>query len=435
MGTLLSQVLIRLLTSKSTAVITKVGASFIAANVLVAVGNEWKPSVDRDADLDHFIETIFILISSGSTTPPAVQSHLLQGLLGLAEGKDTDRVVKGIMIRRNAFSVLLPHFRGKTPEARRDSLKLFSSLARKHGAEAWSAVKIHSGTLQLLVEMLKTEGTSEAEKVAAARIISHFPEDDHVLTGTLRAFNIVPLLVNYLNSTNQSIQEASLAVLVRFTSPDSLELQKTIADMDVIPILVTLLDSRRQRVKISAARALANFSKSTPRLVNPVAPNKWWQCFKPPPESCTLHSGLCTIKTTFCLIMAEATYPLLNIVAEDEGKVAEVALEALYTLVDNDQWERGCHIINQANGISTILRNLSKCTPRAQEVSINMCEKFFRISQYQASFGPTAQMHIITIAQNAAPRTKDAAGRILRQLNLLQTQSHYWVNSSNSTSV
>ncbi|KAG0608925.1 hypothetical protein M758_8G143700 [Ceratodon purpureus] len=423
------EVLIRLLTSKKTSAITKIGASYIVANVLVAVGNQWRPSEDRDADIDHFVETFFILISS-STTPPAAQSHLLQGLLGLAEGKDTGHAVKAIMIRRNAFSVLIPHFRGKKPEARRDSLKLFTSLARKHGAEAWMAIKISSGTLQLLVEMLKAEEISEPEKVAAARIISHLPEDDHSLTGTLRSLNIVPTLVSYLTSSNQSIQEACVAALVRYTSPDLLDLQKTLAQMQVIPILVTLLDSRRPRVKTSAAQGLANFSKSTTRLVKPVAPNKWWQCFKPPLESCKLHSGICTVESTFCLLMAEAIYPLLNMVAEDDGKIAEVALEALFTLVDNDQWEKGCHIIHQANGISTILGNLPKCTPRAQDISINMCEKFFRISQFQNSFGPMAQMHIITIAQQAAPKTKDVAGRILRQLDLLQTQSHYWINST-----
>jgi hypothetical protein len=426
------EVLMRLLTSKTTSVITKHGASVITTNVLVAVGNEWKPSADRDADIDHFIETIFILISSGITTPPAVQSQLLQGLLGLAEGKDTGPVVKEIMIRRNAFSILLPHFRGKTPEAKRDSLKLFSALSRKHGAEAWSAVKINTGMLQVLVDMVKSDRSLDTEKVSAARILAHFPEDDHVLTGTLRAFNLVPVLVDYLNSRNVSLQEASLAALVRFTAPDSLELQKMIAEMEVIPMLVNLLESSRQRVKVSAAQALANFSKSTPRLVRPVPPNPWWQCFKPPPESCKLHAGRCTVQTTFCLIMAEGIYPLVNLVAEEEGKVAEVALEALHTLVDNEQWERGCHIIHQADGIPPILRKLPKCTPRAQEISVFMCEKFFRIPQFQKSFGPMAQMNIITILQNAAPRTKDVAGRILRQLELLQTQSHYWMNSTNS---
>lgn len=409
--------------------ITKIGASYIVSNVLVAVGNQWKPSEDRDADIDHFVGTFFVLISS-SSTPPAAQSYLLQGLLGLTEGKDTGHVVKAIMIKRNAFSVLIPHFKGGKPEARRDSLKLFTSLARKHGAEAWTAIKINSGTLELLVELLKAEGVSEPEKVTAARIISHLPEDDRSLTGTLRSLNIVPTLVNYLTSPNQAIQEASVAALVRYTCPDSLDLQKQLAEMGVIPVLVTLLDSRRPRVKISAAQALANFSKSTTRLIRPVAPNQWWQCLKPPPECCKLHCGICTVETTFCLLLAEAIHPLLNMVAEDDGKISEVALEALFTLVDNDQWEKGCHIIHQENGISTILGSLPKCTPRAQDISINMCEKFFRISQYQNSFGPMAQMHIITIAQQAAPKTKDVAGRILRQLDLLQTQSHYWMNST-----
>lgn len=423
------EVLIRLLSSKKISVVTKVGASHIIANVLVAIGNQWVRSEDMVADLDNFVETFFLLISSVST-PLAAQSHLLQGLLGLVEGKHTGQVVKDIMIRRNALSGLLSHFRKKELEARRDSLKLFASLSRKHGAEAWSAVRIHSGTLQLLVGVLKTEDISEPEKLAAARIISHFPAEDHSLTRTLQTLNIVPVFVNFLSSPNQSMQEASLVALVRFTFPEFPDLQKQLAEMGVIPVLVTLLDSRRPRVKISAAHALANFSKSTPRLVKPIASKKWWQCFTPPQESCKLHAGVCTIETTYCLIVAEAIHPLLSIVREDDGKITEVALEALYTLLDNEHWERGCHTINEANGISIILQNMPKCTARAQEISINMCEKFFRIPAYQASFGPPSQMHIITIAQQASPSTRDVAGRILRQLDLLQTQSHYWISST-----
>ncbi|KAG0556274.1 hypothetical protein KC19_11G040400 [Ceratodon purpureus] len=440
------EVLIKLLSTKQTSVnMPKVGASYIVANVLHAVGNEWPPSDDKEADIDNYLETIFILVSSSTKPPtsPAVQSHLLQGLLGLVEGKDTGRVVKGIMMRRNVFSILTSHFRDTRPETRRDSLKLFSALSRKHGAEAWSAIKIHSGTLALLVDMLKAEEKiSETEKVAAARIIAHLPVEDHALTITLRELEMVPLLVKYLTSPNQNIQEAAMGALVRFTSPESLDLQKQLAEMGVIPIFVNLLDSQKHRTKINASRALANFAKSTPQLVKPVAPTTCWQCFAPAPVSCKLHGSLCSVESTFCLLAADAVDPLLAIVAEPPSepnkKAAEAALGALYALVENDQFcERGCYVIHQAGGVPIILKNLPNCTPRAQEISIDMCERFFKIPQFLNSFGASAQMHIITVAQNAAiPRTRGVANRILRQLDLLGSlagsQSHYVSSSTTS---
>lgn len=426
----MSQALIRLLSNKQTSVnMSKVGASYIVANVLHAVGNEWPPSEDREADIDSHIETIFILVSSSTkplTAAPAVQSHLLQGLLRLVEGKDTGRVVKGIMMRRNAFSILTSHFRDTHIETRRDSLKLFAALSRKHGAEAWSAIKIHSGTLPLLVNMLKAEDKiSEPEKVAAARTIAHLPVEDHDLTATLHDLEMVPVFVKFLTSSHQAIQEAALGALVRFTSPKSPDLQKQLAEMGVIPSFVNFLDSGKHRAKIHAAKALANFAKSTPQLVRPVATRNCWQCFAPTPVSCKLHGGLCSVESTFCLLAAEAIDPLLAIVAEPSSgpnkKSTEAALEALFTLVENDQdWERGCHVINQAGGVSIILMNLPNCTPRAEELSIDMCERFFKIPQFQSSYGATAQMLIIAVAQNAAiPRTRGVANRVLRQLDLL----------------
>jgi hypothetical protein len=440
-----SQVLIRLVSTKQTSTnMAKVGASYIVANVLHAVGNEWPPSEDRDADIDNYIEPLFILVSTSTKPPtsPAVQSHLLQGLLGLVEGKDTGRVVKGIMMRRNAFSILTSHFRDTRLETRRDALKLFSALSRKHGAEAWSAIKIHSGTLPLLVDMLKAEDkTSEPEKVAAARIIGHLPVEDLALTRTLRDLELVPLLVKYLASPSHAIQEAAMGALVRFTSPESPELQKQLAEMGVIPSCVNLLDSRKHRAKINAAMALANFGRSTPRLVRPVPPTACWQCFAPVPVLCKLHAGACSVESTFCLLAAEAVDPLVAIVAEPPSgpnrKSAEAALEALFALLENDQHcERGCYVIHQAGGISVILQNLPNCTPRAQEISIDMCERFFNIPQFLSSFGATAQMLIISVAQNAAiPRTRGVANRILRQLDLLGSlaASHSLYASSSAT--
>lgn len=417
------EVLVKLLTSQAS-VETKITASRVVANVLAAVGDEWPQSEDRDADIDNYLDTFIMLISSSArpTTNALVQSHLLQGLFSLVKGRDTGEVTREMLLRRNVFSVLTPHFKDSRLETRRDSLRLVSSLSRKHGAEAWLAISIQCGTLKFLVDMLSAEEITENEELDAARIISHLPAEDQNLTITLaQQFNIVPHLVHHLSSKNQSLQEACLGALVRFTTPETLDLQKQLADMGVIPALVAFLDSRRPRTKIHAAQALANFSRSSSRLIRPVAPNKCWQCFAPTPITCNLHGSLCSVKSTYCLLEAEAIPPLVTIVAEDKEKVAEAALEALYTLVEDERHsERGCNVLHQANALRTIISKLPNGTPRSQEISICICEKFLGIPHYQHALGASAQMHIIAIAQQAPPsRTKEIAGKILNQLELL----------------
>lgn len=423
-----------MLTSKKTSDSTKSGASYIIANILLALGNEWPQSADMDTDLDEYIETFLIVISSG-VTPLPVQSYLLQGLLALAQGKDTSQLAKVKMMDRNVFSALIPLFRAQ-PEVRRCAVKLFSCLSSTYGDEACGSVKIHLGTLSHLVEMLRGEETSdsekEKEKVSVAKIISHLPIEDSAITVTLDGFDTVPILVKYLYSKNQAIQEASAGALVRFTSPDNLKLQMKVAKMEVIPKLVSLLDTGRPKMKLTAAKALANFSRSSPKLVEPVAPTRWWQCFKPNLDLCRLHGGLCSAETTFCLLQADAIQPLLAIVQEDNWRLAEAALSALYTLFDCDYWERACHVIRQADGIPKIIGKLPNGSPLSQELAVMMCEKFFRIPEYQTKYGMAAQMHFITVAQQGAPKTKDVAGRILRQLDLLHTQSHYFGYNSTS---
>jgi len=108
------------------------------------------------------------------------------------------------------------------------------------------------------------------------------------------------------------------------------------------------------------------------------------------------------------------------------------ALQALSTLVDDrvGDSETGCRLIDQENGILLIIGLISSGTPEVQEICANLCEKFFNMPDYRNRYGSTAQMHIIGLAQKGSPTQRQIAGRILRQLELLDSQSNYFAMSA-----
>lgn len=430
------QILVRMLTSTRASMKAKVEAATVIANLLGALGDDWPESEDRNADIESYANTFLSFMNPCMSYE--VQGHLLQGLVGLAKGTATGIVAKEKMKGAKAFGTLIPLLRGDVPrEVRYTAVQLFSCLSRGSGAQAWDALKQRQPEgLYLLVEMIKKLDSVERAAIPAMTILADLPRDVAQITSTLDQADLVPVLAKHLATKDAVIEEAAAGALRRFTSATNPELQRKLAQLDVIPKLVSILDTGRPLAKVIAAKALANFSTSTPGLVRPVESPKWFSCLSPTADRCKLHAGICTVKTTFCLLEADAITPLLAVLKEGELKPTEAALVALSTLVDDSSpkstWERGCDIIARADGIPLILKALSKAKPRAQEVAVNMCEKFFRLDKYRDKYGAAAQMHIITVAQKGSPNVRHVAGQILRQLDLLHSQSLYF-GQSNTT--
>jgi hypothetical protein len=418
----LAQVLIRLLTSTSS-VDAKVFGANVIANMSVALSNDWPQDKDQNTEIGTLSS---IILSNLQCMPAKVQGHLLQGLLQLAKGKKTLEVAKLKMRADDAFTILIPLFKETTAEnVRLAALRLFASLSKGSGAEAWAALNQKPlENFPLLLELLQNSGFAERQAaVPAMTVLASLPKDNHDIISILVQANIIPVLVKYLGSP--STEGVAAAALCRFTSADNPDLQMKLAQLDVIEKFVDLLGAgSTTKTKVCAARALADFSTSTPKLVTPLqSPNSvlWRSCWRPKPEVCEVHGGICTVKSTFCLLEADAIRPLLDVLKGGELRSSEAALCALNTLVSS---ESGCHAIEKAKGVPLIIGVLNKGRPKAQDMAVNMLEKFFTLQKYLDSYGQSAQMGIIHVHQHSPnPNARCVAGKILRRLELLHTQS------------
>lgn len=414
----------------------KTGVSVILANILVAWGSTLKADTDSEAELDSMLCTCLSLLSH-PLTPSTVQFNLLRGLIGLSRGRRSRKIARAKMVQQEAFSILVPLLKSNVgAEVRSYAVQLFASLSSSYSAEAGTAVKEKQDSLRSLLNVLeKASVPNDEELLAALRILANLPLlDTEITTGLQRSGNIIQLLVRHFGSSDASFEEAVVGALLRFTLPDNVERQRRLAHLGVISRCVGLLDSSKSLAKERAARALANFSKSTTALTQRVAARKWWACFAPIQQTCRLHAGVCSVEDSFCLVQAEAIVPLMSLLKEGEDASAEAALAALDTLTDEriENWMQGVHLIVKAKGVPLIVKYVSSGTDTAQELSLKLLEQIFGFAEYRAEYGSVAQMHVITVAQQGTPNRRHMAGKILRQLELLHSQSYYFAQTQST---
>lgn len=421
-----------LITATKTTASVKVVASRVIANVMTCLAHNWEPAEKRDSQVEWLVCTLLQLLNPFA--PASVHAQVLLGLLGVANGADTGPYAKRIMKDHEAFPALIPFLKtAMDAEVKKNAVKIFASLSTTYGVEASSILKQSNRSISNIVDLLRRETRVDQEQIAAVTILASLPAEDIFVTTALLQADFIPLLVKFLNSRDTKMEEAAVGALLRFTCPVLKDMQlKLAADYQVIQRLVVLLDSLSSLTKERAARALANFSQSSLSLSKPVEPRHCFQCFNTPINVCSVHCGECKVETSFCLKEADAVVPLVAILKEVEPAPCEAALAALLTLVDDelDSLEPGCQLIAKAKGVPPIITLLNAGTQESQQMAIVLLEKLFRVPQYRNEYGPEAQMHTITVAQRGSSKSKQIAGKILRQLNLLHSQSHYFTASS-----
>lgn len=423
------QILVKQLNSVKSSGTIKTGAAHVLANIFSATVEDYAGKSDREAELEELI--IMFLSLMGPITAPDVHYYILQGMIGLANGNKISLTAKTKMKEKEAFKLLINLWMAATDRRVKErAVELFSFLSRSFGDHACSALKEKQGSVNVILDMLK-EGYTESDHAVAASILADLPpKDKQILTILLQA-NIMPQLVKLLENVNDVVVEASVGALLRFCMIK--EHQTKLAEMKVIQKMVSLLCAGRSLTKERAALALYYFSKSTPGLSK--APDTpCWSCFSARPHVCKLHRGICSIEGTNCLLEASAIKPLVQVLKEQNMSCVHAALRALTTLVDHDVCDKelGYSLIGQENGdgIVAIIGLISSGTPEVQEICAYLCEKFFSFPEYRNRYGVVAQMHIIGLAQKGSSTQRQIAGRILRQLELLHSQSNYFAASA-----
>ena len=175
------------------------------------------------------------------------------------------------------------------------------------------------------------------------------------------------------------------------------------------------------------AQSLAQFSKSSFKLSRPIPKRKGLWCFSAPADiDCMVHGGICSVKSSFCLLEANAVGPLTRILGESDPGVCEASLDALLTLIEGERLQNGSKVLSEANAIPQIIRYLGSPSPGLQEKSLHALERIFRLVEYKQMYGASAQMPLVDLTQRGNGSVRSMSARILAHLNVLHDQSSYF---------
>lgn len=312
-------------------------------------------------------------------------------------------------------------------KVRANAVKLFYCLT-EDGDDGTFSEHVNDKCIGTLVRIMKTSDKEE-EIAAILGIISNLPKESW-MSQHLHDAGALQVILDCLNdhaSKRTKIVENATASLCRFTLPMHPEWQKEVAEAGTIPLLVTLLESGTSLTKEHVAILLKQFSERSARLSTPVR-QSWgiFCCFSSNLPRCLLHSGYCTIESSYCLQEANALRPLAKVLEEPDAAACEASLDALLTLIEGEQLQNGCKVLAEAKAITPIIKLLSSASSRLQEKALRASERIFRVLELKQKYGSSAQMPLVEITQKGSGEMKSLAARVLAHLNLLPEQSSFF---------
>ncbi|MBA0682709.1 hypothetical protein Goari_024404 [Gossypium aridum] len=298
------------------------------------------------------------------------------------------------------------------------------------------------------------------ERSLAAGIISQLPKDDIAIDEVLRKSETLKAIHEVIcNSeeefgvigapTNQdkSLLENALAALLRFTEPTKPQLWRQVGQLELYPSLIRLLSTGSSLAKQRTAIALAHLSRSTslsfaetsirlkqensmPLLsMKKLFPNMSWCCSGSADNEilCPLHGVACSQRLTFCLVKADAVKPLLRTLSDTNSGVAEAALMALETLLEDHSTlshSNASAAIVESEGVVAILQVLEKGSLSAKTKALDLLQKILNHSQISDALFQRCEGILIQLLHEDALRKKVAL--VLKNMNVLPEQSSYF---------
>ncbi|XWS63446.1 hypothetical protein CRYUN_Cryun06bG0097700 [Craigia yunnanensis] len=138
------------------------------------------------------------------------------------------------------------------------------------------------------------------------------------------------------------------------------------------------------------------------------------------------HPWCCMFTETYiCLVKADAVKPLLRTLSDTKSGVAEAALMALETLLeDHSTLEHATAAIVESQGVVAILQVLEKGSLSAKTKALDLFQKILNHSQFSVPLFQRSEGILIQLLHEDALRKKVAL--VLKQMNVLPEQSSYF---------
>lgn len=383
-----------------------------AAAILAKIAESESILVNHDMALQ--------MLSLLNLSSPVIQNHLLQALNRIAAHPSAVEVRKK-MVESGAIQLLFPFLMETNPKIKTGALNLLYNLSKDAPEE------LGESHISVILEIIALTN-SESERVFAVGILSNVPITQKKITDMLRKANLVPTLVSIMNSslTNSNISTSLLSesvagLLVRFTNPFDRKLQLHSAEQGVIPLLVKLLSSDSPVAQSKAATSLAQLSQNSLSLSK--SRTSRWLCVPPSKDSiCEVHGRQCIIKSTFCLVKANAVPPMIQILEGKEREVDEAVLSALTTLLEDEICDNGSNYIVKMSGVQAILKVLGSDHIDAQQKALWILERIFRIEEHRVQYGEPTWFVLVDLAEKGDSSLKSTIAKLLVRLELFQFQ-------------
>nr|XP_043614871.1 U-box domain-containing protein 44-like [Erigeron canadensis] len=372
-------------------------------------------------------EDVFKLFSVISLSGPNVQQNVLRTFLAICQSHFGLNIRKTLR-KISSVQVLVQLCEQENQTVRLNAVKLFCILTKDRDDETF-VEHVGSKCVETLLRIIKTSDNVE-EGVAAMEIISNLPRTPLMTQRILDAGAlqvIISILSNHFQKPEPMIESASGA-LCRFTVSTNQELQKQVAESGIIQIIIRLLDTGSALTKQNVAISLGQFSESSNSLSRPVELKSSFFscCFVSFDTCCPVHSGICTIESSFCLIEANAMNPLARLLDEPDFGVCEASLDALLTLINEEQLQKGSKVLEGGDVIMKMVKLLSSPCVRLQEKALVALERIFRLPEYKQKYKASGQMPLVEITQRGSNSMKSVAAKILAHLNVLHEQSSFF---------
>ncbi|XP_039015430.1 putative U-box domain-containing protein 42 isoform X2 [Hibiscus syriacus] len=382
--------------------------------------------------------------------------NLIRILLCLTKSPKSMAAIVSIVNETEASYTLIEFINNQHEQLGVAAIKLLVTLSPHMGNTLAERLCKTRGQPESLIESLTETNHITEKQAVSAKFLANLPQQNLTLNLALLHKNVVPIILQKIILIQRSgirtsrhanvYLEGLVGILVRFTTtlyePQILLLAKAHKLTSVFTEL--LMKTSSDEVQRLSATGLEKLSLESMNLSQPpnIKKTKSTKFFRLPkllsfssskrikiPLLCSVHRGVCSSETTFCLIDAKAVDRLLACLDHENGEVVEASMAAICTLLDdNVDVDKSLSLLNELDAIRRILNAVKEHRREGLwQKSFWMIEKFLvkggNKSASDISQDRSLPASLVSAFHHGNGNTRQIAENILRRLNRMPSSS------------
>ncbi|KAL6970496.1 hypothetical protein U1Q18_030195 [Sarracenia purpurea var. burkii] len=364
------------------------------------------------------IITNLLAFQQNPNTSFSVRRPTLRTLLKICQSEA--RLVKTAILSPNGVSTVLPLLDDSDLEIREVAINLLF-LFSQHDPGGVVEYLLRPRRLETLVGFL--ENKNGDVQTAAAGLLANLPKSEGSLTKKLIELDGLNAIVSILRSGTIEAKENALSALFRFTDPTNLESQQIVVQLGAYPLLVEFLEDGSVITKARAAALIGNLSASSQKLTVLTKKVGCW-CFRRAQDPlCQAHGGACSVTTTFCMLEANALPKLVNLLQEKNHVTTYEAIQALSSLVREENPSRGANVLHQADAIQPLLEVLDWGIDSLKEEALRILEVVFLSKEIVLYYGAVARLVLVRLTGSSITEGEQLKRKVAKVLSYLECDS------------